>query len=89
MKYSVYMILSKINNRLISYVGYTSNLKKRLFLHNTSRGAKFTRGKKWKLIYSKIYYDKSEAMKEEFKLKKNYAKRNFLKNEFLIKDEIN
>ena len=83
------MILSKVNNRLISYVGYTNNLKKRLFLHNTSRGAKFTRGKKWKLIYSKIYYDKSEAMKEEFKLKKNYAKRNFLKNEFLIKDEIN
>jgi putative endonuclease len=89
MKYSVYMILSKVNNRLISYVGYTNNLKKRLFLHNTSRGAKFTRGKKWKLIYSKIYYDKSQAMKEEFKLKKNYAKRNILKNEFLIKNEIN
>ena len=89
MKYSVYMIVSKVNNRLISYVGYTNNLKRRLFLHNTSRGAKFTRGKKWKLIYSKIYYDKSEAMKEEFKLKKNYAKRNFLKNEFLIKNEIN
>ena len=83
------MILSKVNNRLISYVGYTNNLKKRLFLHNTSRGAKFTRGKKWKLIYSKIYYDKSQAMKEEFKLKKNYAKRNILKNEFLIKNEIN
>ena len=83
------MILSKVNNKLISYVGYTNNLKKRLFLHNTSRGAKFTRGKKWKLIYSKIYYDKSQAIKEEFKLKKNYAKRNILKNEFLIKDEFN
>jgi putative endonuclease len=89
MKYSVYMILSKVNNRLITYVGYTNNLKKRLFLHNTSRGAKFTRGKKWKLIYSKIYYDKSQAMKEEFKLKKDYTKRNILKNKFLIKDEIN
>ena len=83
------MILSKINNRFISYVGYTSNLKKRLFLHNTSRGAKFTRGKKWKIIYSKIYYDKSQAMKEEFKLKKNYVKRNILKKKFLIKNEIN
>ena len=83
------MILSKFNNRIISYVGYTNNLKKRLFLHNTSKGAKFTRGKKWKLIYSKNYCDKSEAMKEEFKLKKNYAKRNILKNEFLIKNEIN
>jgi len=89
MKYSVYMILSKVNNRLISYVGYTNNLQKRLFLHNTSKGAKFTRGKKWKLIYSKIYYDKSQAMKEEFKLKKNYAKRNILKKKFIIKNEIN
>jgi putative endonuclease len=89
MKYSVYMILSKVNNRLISYVGYTNNLQKRLFLHNTSKGAKFTRGKKWKLIYSKIYYDKSQAMKEEFKLKKNYVKRNILKKEFIIKNEIN
>ena len=89
MKYSVYMILSKVNNRLISYVGYTNNLQKRLFLHNTSKGAKFTRGKKWKLIYSKIYYDKSQAMKEEFKLKKNYAKRDILKKKFLNKNEIN
>ena len=83
------MILSKVNNRLISYVGYTNNIQKRLFLHNTSKGAKFTRGKKWKLIYSKIYYDKSQAMKEEFKLKKNYVKRNILKKEFIIKNEIN
>ena len=83
------MILSKVNNRLISYVGYTNNLQKRLFLHNTSKGAKFTRGKKWKLIYTKIYYDKSQAMKEEFKLKKDYAKRNILKKNFLIKNEIN
>jgi len=77
------MILSKINNRFISYVGYTNNLNKRLFLHNTSKGAKFTKGKKWIIIYSKTYYDKSKAMKEEFKLKKNYMKRSFLKKKFL------
>ena len=83
------MILSKINHRNISYVGYTNNLKKRLFLHNISKGAKFTKGKIWKLIYSKTYFDKSEAMKEEYKLKKNYKKRNFLKKNFLLKNEIN
>ena len=83
------MILSKINNRFISYVGYTNNLNKRLFLHNTSKGAKFTKGKKWIIIYSKTYYDKSKAMKEEFKLKKNYMKRSFLKKKFLLKNEIN
>jgi len=89
MKYSVYMILTKINNKYISYVGYTNNLNKRIYLHNSSKGAKFTKGKKWKLIYSKTYYDKSKAMKEEFKLKKDYAKRNILKKKFLVKNEIN
>ena len=83
------MILSKINSRYISYVGYTNNLENRLFLHNTSKGAKFTRGRTWKLIYSKTYYDKSEAMSEEFKLKKNYKKRVSLKRNFLLKNEIN
>ena len=83
------MILSKINNRHVSYVGYTNNIQKRLLLHNTSKGAKFTKGKTWKLIYSKTYYDKYEAMREEFKLKKNYLKRNILKTKFLNKNEIN
>ena len=89
MIYFVYMILSKINNRYVSYVGYTNNLKKRLILHNTSKGAKFTKGKRWKLIYSKNYYDKSEAMREEFKLKKNYNKRKILKKNFLDNNQIN
>ena len=67
------------NDKLISYVGYTNNLRKRLKLHNSSKGAKFTRGKQWKLIYSKKYLSKSIAMKEEFKLKKNYKLRKKLK----------
>ena len=83
------MILSKINNKYISYVGYTNNLKKRLILHNSSKGAKFTKGKTWKLIYSKKYYDKSEAMREEYKLKKDYNKRKILKKKFLANNEIN
>ena len=82
------MILTKINKKLISYVGYTNNLKKRLNSHNTSKGAKFTRGKHWILIYSKLYYDKNKAMREEFKLKKNYSKRNILKKKFLDNNEI-
>ena len=79
------MILTEINNKYVSYVGYTNNIKKRLFLHNTSKGAKFTKGKSWKLIYSKTYDDKSEAMSEEFKLKKNYTMRDILKKKFLKK----
>ena len=76
MSYFVYLILTNLkNNKKISYVGYTNNLKKRLKLHNEGKGAKFTRGKKWKLIYYKQYDSKSKAMKNEHLLKKDYKKR--------------
>ena len=71
MSYYVYLIVSRFkNNKKISYVGYTNNLQKRLNLHNTGKGAKFTRGKKWKLVYYEKYSTKSLAMKNEFILKK-------------------
>ena len=85
MHFYVYMILTKINGRLISYVGYTKDLKKRLTLHNTSKGAKFTKGKKWKIIYSKRYNSKSMAMKNEYLLKKNFKKRNVIKSKYINK----
>jgi len=85
MNFYVYLLLSKINNRYYSYVGYTNDLKKRLILHNSSKGAKYTRGKKWVIIYKKRYKNKSDAMSEEFKLKKNRKKRNKLKQSFIKK----
>ena len=85
MIYYVYLILSKKLNKYRSYVGYTNNINKRILLHNTSKGAKFTRGNKWKLIYVKKYYDKSTAMREEYKLKKNYLLRNKIKIQYLNK----
>ena len=83
MKYFVYLLISTKNNKSISYVGYTSNINNRVKLHNSSKGAKFTRGRRWKLIYKKAYSSKSLAMKNEYKLKKNYRKRLKIKNEFL------
>ena len=80
--YFVYLLVSKNKNRTISYVGYTNNIKKRLELHNSSKGAKFTRGRKWKLAYSKKYDNKILAMKEEYKLKKNYLLRSKIKKSF-------
>ena len=85
MIYYVYLILSKKLNKYRSYVGYTNNINKRILLHNTSKGAKFTRGNKWKLIYLKKYYDKSTAMREEYKLKKNYLFKNKIKIQYLNK----
>ena len=82
MKYFVYLIISKNKQKHLSYVGYTNNLKKRLSKHNASKGAKFTRGRKWILAYSMSYDSKSKAMIEEYKLKKNYNLRNKLKSNF-------
>ena len=82
MVYYVYLILSKRLNKYRSYVGYTKNIEKRLYLHNNSKGAKFTKGRKWLVIYSKKYLSKSVAMREEYKLKKNYKLRNKIKNEY-------
>ena len=83
MPYFVYMLLSKHKEKLISYVGYTSNLKNRLSLHNTSKGAKFTKGKKWIIIHKQKYLSKSDAMKDEYKLKKDYKLRNKIKSKFI------
>tara|TARA_Y100000741_G_scaffold345485_1_gene310957 strand:- start:223 stop:471 length:249 start_codon:yes stop_codon:yes gene_type:complete len=77
--YFVYLLITKNKNRTLSYVGYTNNIKKRLVLHNSSKGAKFTRGRKWKLAYYKKYDSKIIAMREEYKLKKNYKLRNKIK----------
>ena len=86
MNYYVYLIVSIFPNRkTISYVGYTINLKKRIILHNKSKGAKFTKGKKWYLAYFRRYDTKNMAMKEEYKLKKNFFVRNKIKKKFLDK----
>ena len=79
MSYFVYLITSQDKKKTISYVGYTNNLDKRIKLHNSNRGAKFTKGKKWILIYYERYKTKVQAMKYEYTLKKNYYLRNKIK----------
>ena len=79
----VYLLISLDKNKH-SYVGYTNNIKRRLKLHNCGKGAKFTRGRKWKMIYLKSYKSKTKAMKEEIKLKKNYKLRKEIKQKFIL-----
>ena len=65
MGYNVYMLKS-LGKRPITYVGYTNNLKKRISLHNLGKGAKFTRGRKWKIIYVEKMKSKKEAISREY-----------------------
>ena len=88
MKYFVFLLVSLHRKQIISYAGYTNDIKKRLKLHNTSKGAKFTRGRKWEIIYKKNYNTKSEAMQNEFKLKNDRLEREKFKNKFKFKNNI-
>jgi len=81
--YYVYLIATLRQNKLISYVGFTNNLSKRLKLHNNNKGAKFTKGNHWKLLFKKRYKSKSEAMKNEYILKKDYKLRKKIKEKFV------
>ena len=80
--YFVYMLLS-LDNFKNTYVGYTKNLSGRLKLHNSGKGAKYTKGRSWKIINSKKFTTKSEALKSEYKLKKNFLLRKKIKNKAL------
>ncbi len=82
MSYYVYMLKS-IEKKPVTYVGYSINLKKRIELHNKGKGAKFTRGRKWKLIYIEKCNSKNQAISREYYIKKNKKIRNQIKKKFL------
>jgi len=58
------------------YTGYTNNLKKRIALHNTGKGAKYVKGRgPVKLVYAKVYVFRRHAMNTERKIKTMSKKR--------------
>jgi putative endonuclease len=82
-KFYVYLIANFNNKKIITYVGWTNNLKKRLQHHNSGKGAKFTRGRKWILIFKKKLLSKKKAMQFEYKLKKDRKARKVIINKFI------
>src|SRR5690625_2234770 len=52
------------------YTGYTIDLENRLTMHQTGKGAKYTRGKgPFQLVFTEEYATKSEALKREYLIK--------------------
>ena len=84
MPYYVYMLKSK-GIKPVTYIGYTNNLTKRINLHNSGKGAKFTRGRKWILIYKEKFESKNEAISREYYIKKNKTFRKKIKIKYLWK----
>ena len=63
------------------YIGFTSNLKQRLFDHNNGKGGRTTKLKKnWMLIYFEFYINKSDALGRE-KFLKGGSGRKYLKKQ--------
>ena len=79
----VYMLKTLNNYKSKTYVGYSTDVVSRLKKHNLSKGAKSTRGYKWKIIFKKRFLSKSKAMIFEYYLKKN----KILRKEILDKYE--
>lgn len=67
-KHYTYLLLTE-NNKL--YCGYTNDLEKRFQNHLSGKASKFTRANKpLKIAYAQAFETKSEALKEECRIKK-------------------
>ena len=64
-------MLKSLGQKKTTYVGYTNNLQKRVKLHNSGKGAKFTKGRKWKLIYKEKCKLNQKQLSREYYIKKN------------------
>ena len=63
-----YVLFSESFNKI--YIGFTSNIDKRLLSHNSLAKKGWTmKFRPWKLVYSEVYKSKKEAMKREKQLK--------------------
>ena len=67
MFYYVYVLCNEANER---YIGFTSDLKKRLASHNGGLNVS-TKGHVWRVIYFEAYLSESDARKRELSLKKS------------------
>ncbi len=67
MKYYLYILLT-VDNTL--YCGIARDVKKRFMEHISGKGAKYTRSHKpLKIVYTKEFKNRSEAQKEEYRIK--------------------
>lgn len=67
MSWYVYMLRCRDNSL---YTGYTDDVKRREAVHNSGKGAKYTKSRlPVKLVYFEQYEDRSQAMKREFAIK--------------------
>jgi putative endonuclease len=67
----VYVLGSEGNGGYRTYVGWTTDLERRLSEHNAGTGARSTRGREWDLLYAERYATRREAMSREWHIKRD------------------
>jgi putative endonuclease len=78
----VYVIAARGVRGIVTYVGWTTDLAQRLQAHNGAKGAKFTRGRRWRLLYAEGFPDRRQAMSREWHLKRDRRLRALLRQAF-------
>jgi putative endonuclease len=74
----VYVLGSNGKGGCRTYVGWTTDLARRLTQHNCGKGARSTRGRAWLLLYAERHATPPEAMSREWHLKRDRAFRKTL-----------
>lgn len=67
----VYVLGSGDARRVVTYVGWTNDLTRRLAQHNSGRGARSTRGRHWVVLHVEHFPTREEAMSREWYLKRD------------------
>ena len=67
----VYVLGTATRNGVLTYVGWTNDVGRRLDQHNAGKGARFTRGRVWVLLHSERCASRRHAMSREWHLKRD------------------
>lgn len=71
MRNYVYVLGSVDKGAPRTYVGWTNDLPRRLQAHNSGRGARSTRGRRWELLYVEAFPTRHAAQSREPRLKRD------------------
>jgi putative endonuclease len=82
-RFFAYVLGSRRGADCRTYVGWTTDLERRLAQHNAGVGAKSSRGRKWILLYSERCKSRREAMSREWYIKRDRKFRAVLRREFV------
>ena len=67
----VYVLGCRTKDRCLTYVGWTTDVSRRLAQHNIGIGARTTRGRAWVLLHSEQFPTRRQAMSREWYLKRD------------------